>query len=118
MMRTIVLAAALVAATSATACKKSSKPAAEGGSGAAPADGPPTAASAVKTLEAFRDRACACTDLACVGLAKKELADWLLKNGPELGKLTFTPAQDAAGQKASAAMDACVAKMGQSPAPQ
>ena len=49
----------------------------------------------------------------CVGVAKKQLADWLMANSAELGKLTFTPAQDAAGKKASDEMDACVTRIEQ-----
>jgi hypothetical protein len=73
--------------------------------------------AAIDKIVEIKDRACACTDRDCVAFAKKELADWLLHNSDELGTLTFTPAQDAAGKKASEEMDACVTRMMQSPAP-
>jgi len=84
---------------------------------------PPSAAAktevdrAMDTLIGFRDRVCACTDTVCVDEAQRAMSTWLLAHGKELAAYKYTPAQDAAGQKASGELAACATKIQQAGRP-
>lgn len=85
-------------ALGAAACGKKSAP-----------SGP--AEEATRQIVAFRDRACACTDVACSQQIKTEMTSWMMKEGPALSKLKFSEAQNQAGDKASKEMAACIEKL-------
>ncbi|MEZ4401883.1 MAG: hypothetical protein R3B06_17775 [Kofleriaceae bacterium] len=107
----------LVAVCLATACKdaKKSSPASGSSTTAAgatdPADGRADPEAMLKKLEAFRDEACACPEPTCVFDVERAMKNWLITEGPKLMGVKTTPAQDARGQAASAAMEACVERI-------
>lgn len=111
-MRRLAVVVFVVAAVGAVAgCQKSGKPSwaqdAGPGSGSA-ATAPITPEAVLAKLEGFRDAACACMAPDCVKSVELEMRDWLLKEGPAMQSLKSTAAQNAAANKASSAMAACV----------
>jgi hypothetical protein len=64
-------------------------------------------------LTEARDKGCACTSLECITKVQNELGMWMIENGKRLEPLTTkaTKAQNEAGQKLSAELDACAKKI-------
>ncbi len=103
-MRRVALS--LAALSLAAGCQKSSSRGRDGGATGDAAAADP--AAVIAKLEGYRDAACACASPACVQDVENDMRNWLLAVGPAMQDLKGTPAQTAAAQKASAAMDACV----------
>jgi hypothetical protein len=83
-----------------TGCKKSE-----------PVD--PLVKETMDKLTAARDEGCACANMECVTKVQNELGQWMLKNAKRLEELNTkaTKAQNEAGQKLSAELDACAKKL-------
>jgi hypothetical protein len=73
----------------------------------------PTAAGALKQLDAMEASACACTDSACATAVEKQFEDWSKKNADAKG----TRAEAEQAGKTISAISDCLMKAQQPPAP-